>query len=289
MTAIRVILGAKVENLRALRYPLFASFKLDGIRAFKYGPELFSRTFKCIPNRALRQLLAGVPSGWDGELIWGEPTAPDVYRKTNSFAMRHEGPIDGFRFFVFDNREDRGIFADRNGRLYDLPPLVVKLDQRLVESAEEVEGLEQQALDLGYEGLVLRAPEGAYKAGRSTLREQYLLKVKRFEDSEAEVTGFDELHSNANEAKLDERGYTHRSSHKENKIPMGTLGALVCRTVEGVTFRIGTGFTQADRAEIWRRRDYYLGKLAKFKHLPVGAKDAPRHPVWLGWREKIDV
>lgn len=286
--AIRVILGTSVESLERLRYPLLASPKLDGIRAFKYGPELFSRTFKCIPNSFVRAALREVPSGWDGELIAGDPTAPDVYRRTNSLVMAESRPIENLRWFVFDNREDVGGFADRHSRLHDLPPLVVKLDHTIVESPDAALAFEERAVAQGYEGIILRSPTGAYKPGRSTLREQYLLKVKRFLDAEARVIGFEELLHNANEATLDERGYTKRSSHQENKIPMGVLGALVCE-LDGVEFRIGTGFTQADRIIIWRNRDKYLGALAKFKYLPTGIKVAPRHPVWLGWRETIDL
>lgn len=290
----RPILGAKVEHLEALRYPLFASFKLDGIRAIWWGKEFISRTLKTIPNRSLQRIASKleIPSGWDGELIFGEPNAADVYRKTTSACMTVELELSNYaaplRFFTFDNCEDSREFASRQGGLYDIPSLVVKLDQTICDNPQQVLDLEQRAIAQGYEGLVLRDPRGPYKRGRSTLREQYLLKLKRFHDFEAEVIGFEELEHNANELTTDERGYAKRSSHAENKIAMGVLGALVCRTMEGVEFRVGTGFSQRDRGDIWRHRDRYLGQLAKIKSLPIGVKDKPRHPVWLGWRSKID-
>lgn len=286
----RPILGASVQALERLRYPLLASYKLDGIRAIWWGKEFISRTLKTIPNRALQIAArdAGIPSGWDGELIVGHPGAKDVYRRTNSFCMSEEKfETAPARFFVFDHSEHPGIFADRHASLRDLPPLVVKLDHVLVSSPDEVLSLEQRALAEGFEGLVLRDPRGPYKRGRSTLREQYLLKLKRFTDAEAKVIGFEELMHNANSAETDERGYAKRSSHQANLVPMGTLGALVC-DLDGVQFRIGTGFTQADRAHIWANRAQYLGAWAKFKSLHIGVKDAPRHPVWLGWRAEID-
>ena len=83
-------------------------------------------------------------------------------------------------------------------------------------------------------------------------------------------------------------GRTKRSSAKANKSGRVDLGALVCRTAEGVEFNIGTGFSDADRALIWERRDQFLGQLAKFKYFAVGQKEAPRHPVFLSWRERID-
>ena len=53
-------------------------------------------------------------------------------------------------------------------------------------------------LDDGYEGLMLRAPDGPYKFGRSTVKENTLLKVKNFLDDEAEVIGFKEQTTNTN-------------------------------------------------------------------------------------------
>lgn len=287
--AFRPILGAPVKSLEALRYPLFASYKLDGIRAIWYGSEFISRTCKTIPNRSLQAIASklNIPTGWDGELIFGEPNGKQVFRVTTSAVMgsvelrNYATPI---RFFVFDHAGAPGGFAERNGQLNDIHPLVVKLDQVIVTSAAEALTYEQEALSKGYEGIVLRDPRGPYKQGRSTLNEQYLLKVKRFTDAEARVIGFDELMHNANEAEKDERGYTKRSSHQDNKIPMGILGALVCE-MGGLEFRIGTGFTTSDRQQIWRDRDQYLGQLAKFKYFSVGVKDAPRHPVFLGWRK----
>ena len=61
------------------------------------------------------------------------------------------------------------------------------------------------------------------------------------------------------------------------------------QTPEGVEFSCGTGFSDAERADIWNNRDRYRGQFAKYKHFPVGVKDAPRHPVFLGWRNKIDM
>jgi DNA ligase 1 len=295
MSQFRPLLGAKVDDLTKLRFPLFASPKLDGVRAIWYRNEFLSRTLKTIPNRELRAKMAaafsilgyGPMSGWDGELIYGEPTASDCYRKTNSAVMTIHGSADRIRFFVFDNCEARGGFWERMNTYDDILPHVVRLDQILMEHVDELLAYEEVALRDGYEGVVLRAPEGVYKHGRSTLREQYMLKLKRFTDAEATCVGFEELMHNANAAKSDERGYTKRSSHVEGKVPMDTLGALVCE-MGGSEFRIGTGFTQSERDSIWRNQGEHRGKLVKFKHLAIGSKDLPRHPVFLGWRDRID-
>ena len=285
------MLGAAISNYSQLKFPLLASPKLDGVRAIRFGPEFYSRTLKTIPNRAVAEAfrhLSETINGFDGELICGDPTATDVYRRTNSKLMRINGDADDVRFFVFDyiSRPDLG-FADRNAGLDDYFPLVVKLDQRIISDAADLHEYESQVLKQGYEGVILRDPQRKYKYGRSTVREQGMLKVKNFTDAEATVIGFEELMHNANPAMLDERGYTKRSTHLEHKVPMDCLGALICE-VDGAKFRIGTGFTQAERHEIWRHQDQYRGQNAKFKYFSTGMKDLPRHPVFLGWRDPID-
>lgn len=289
MTQFRPLLGERILDLTQVRYPVFASYKLDGIRAIWYGKEFLSRTLKTIPNRALQKEFnkLSIPSGIDGELICGEPNASNVYNRTVKAVMTINGSAENIRFFTFDNCEVSGGFCQRIETLFDLPPMI-KLDQTLIDNADDLFRFEEKAISSGYEGVVLRNPEGIYKHGRSTLKEQYLLKLKRFTDAEATVIGFEELLHNANTASSDERGYTKRSAHQENLIPMGVMGALLVN-MGSLQFKIGTGFTRQDRYFIWQHRNELIGKLVKFKYLKVGMKDLPRHPVFLGWREQIDL
>ena len=132
---------------------------------------------------------------------------------------------------------------------------------------------------------MIRDPQGVYKQGRSTEREGILGKIKRFEDMEAEIVGVEELQRNGNEAVTNALGHTERSTAKDGLTGGDTLGALICRAVGYAdTFKIGTGYTAAQRAQLWAQRDALPGQLAKFKHQPSGAKDAPRFPVFAGLR-----
>jgi DNA ligase-1 len=73
---------------------------------------------------------------------------------------------------------------------------------------------------------------------------------------------------------------------------MGTLGALKVRDVTtGIEFNIGTGYTAAQRAELWAMwlAGTLAGKIAKYKHFEVGVKEAPRFPVFLGFRNPLDM
>jgi DNA ligase-1 len=93
---------------------------------------------------------------------------------------------------------------------------------------------------------------------------------------------------NGNEATTNELGRTKRSSHKGNKSGKGRMGALRVKDIHtGVEFELGTGFTDADKEWWWD--DSKLGLTVKYKFFPVGVKDKPRHPVYLGLRSPIDL
>ena len=94
---------------------------------------------------------------------------------------------------------------------------------------------------------------------------------------------------NANEATRNELGYIERSSHKDNLVGRGDLGALVLEMDDGRQFNCGTGFDDALRAEIWANADQYMGRMAKVKSFLIGVKDLPRFPVFLGFRDEGDI
>jgi len=147
---------------------------------------------------------------------------------------------------------------------------------------------EAAKVEEGYEGIILRSPDAPYKFGRSTVKEQFLLKVKRFIDQDAEIIGVVEEMFNGNEAQTNELGRTKRSTSAAGLSGKGSMGALHVRDlVTGIDFHIGTGFTAADRASMWATPP--IGELCKYKHFPVGQKDKPRHPVFIGLRSKLDI
>jgi DNA ligase-1 len=273
-------------DLDKLRFPCYATPKLDGVRALIFPDGVYSRSMKRIPNKHVQLAFSTNPNfvGLDGELIVGEPTDKDVYRKTNSVVASIDDDTR-VQFYVFDRYNRDGVRYEDRVPQVPTHPWMVAVFSDLCTSMEDVVHREEHYLSAGFEGLILRSPEGLYKNGRSTIKEQGMLKLKRFVDSEAEVIGVEEEMHNANEAKVNELGHTARSSHKANLVGKGTMGALVVRDVRtGVEFKIGTGFTAADRAKEW-----LLGTIVKYKSFPVGVKDKPRHPVFLGIREDFDL
>lgn len=291
------------QELRCVKFPKLLSAKIDGIRMLVIErdgkPVAVSRKFIAIPNRHVQYLFARPGFvGLDGELVVGDPWDKDCYRKTNSGVMSVDGEPD-VKWYVFDSFVyPKSIYAHRaNGAKNTVAGEggnVVWHSQFLVNSYEELLVLEEGWLEQGYEGAILRDPQAPYKEGRSTLKQEWMLKVKRFSDSEAEVLDVLEQQHNDNEATVDELGYTKRSSHKAGRTNAGVMGKLVVRDCNkdspffGVTFEVGTGFTAEQRSNLWDGRKYLPGKIVKYKYFSVGVKDKPRHPVFLGWRDRRD-
>lgn len=280
-----------------LQYPRLASPKLDGIRAVVKNGKVLSSRLKPIPNLHVQKKFCYM-DGFDGELLINQPTMKMLYRNTDSAVMTRAGEPD-ILFWVFDYIYNPAAgYADRYSHLRQYSkerPFLANqgvkfLRHEVIESAKELFEYEQFMLSLGYEGVMTRSMGGIYKFGRSTLREGHIVKIKRFSQEEAEVVGFVEKMKNNNEQKRDERGYAKRSSHKAGKVPANTLGALVVQSpkYEG-TFEIGSGLTAAEAQKIWNSRRKYLGRMVTFKFFEVGDYNVPRHPVFVGWRSRIDI
>ncbi len=281
-------------HLETLRFPCYVSPKLDGIRVLIIGGKAVTRNLKPIPNHYIRNTLeahADVLNNFDGEIVVGEATAPDCFNKTSSAVMSFDGDPD-FKYYVFD-RVVEGSYTDRwikDISYLNTPRFTITVSQLVVNTHEELMSHEEFFVSQGFEGVMTRSPEGHYKFGRSTAKEQILLKIKRFSDDEATIVGFEERLHNANEATKNALGHTERSSHKDNMVPMDTLGALIVKHQDfEETFKIGTGFDDEIRKQIWDNREAYLGKLVKFKYQKAGVKDKPRFPVYLGVRYEGDM
>lgn len=295
MTKPMLAVNAEMDKIT---YPVYASPKLDGIRCLIIDGVAKTRTLKDIPNKHVAGILSNpLLSGLDGELIVGDPTSPAVYRDTVSQIMAHDKTPD-FTFHAFDVHNIPGGYRHRLHVLMDViqmtqgnHPFIVLHRQTLIETERSLLNFEAVCVEQGYEGIIVRANlDVHYKFGRSTVNEGSLLKVKRFEDGEAEIIGFEEEMFNGNEAQTNELGRTKRSTARAGLVGKDTLGAFLVRDcVSQVTFSIGTGLTAAERQRYWAARDSLVGGLIKYKFFPVGVKTAPRHPVFLGFRDKRDL
>ena len=127
-----------------------------------------------------------------------------------------------------------------------------------IRDAAQLAAYEEDCLAEGYEGVMIRTPDSPYKCGRSTEREGWLLKIKRFEDAEAVVLDTYEGMSNHNEAQRDAFGRTKRSSAQAGKVGRGELGGFVVSAVDSnVVFRLGYNHVLGgvDRVTLWEQRE----------------------------------
>lgn len=295
--AFKPMLASHCKDVTALKFPVLVSKKLDGIRATVQGGILLSRSLKPIPNIHVQSMFKGLPDGLDGELIMGDPCSPTCYRDTASIVMSDDKPADGIVLHVFDWYHATKGFSERLARAAcescgSDRPRVKFVNHVRINSLEELDAFEADALADGNEGVMIRSLDGPYKQGRSSEREAYLLKLKRFSDMEATVVGMEEMQHNDNPAFRNEAGRTARSSAKDGKRGAGVMGKLNLvgtGDYKDVSFDCGTGFDAAMREELWAQGEKLNGAIAKIKYFPTGGKDKPRHPVFLGFRDKRDM
>ena len=288
---IKPMLGASVK-IDKLVYPIYMSPKLDGIRVIVKDGQVLSRSGKLIPNLFIQSLFKDY-HGIDGELIVGSPVHPNVFQITTSGVMSIEG-TPNIKLYAFDSWNAEGGIDERYTRLLYITKgsftNIEIVPQTIINSKEELLKFEEDCLQTGYEGAIIRYPNAKYKNGRSTIKEGALLKLKRFKDSEAIILGMEPLLRNHNEATKNALGHTERSSHKDNMIADDLLGSLhVQDCTTGVEFSIGSGFTEEQRRDVWSRQVELIGSFVKYKHFEVGVKTKPRFPVFLGIRDKRDI
>lgn len=290
MTAIKKpMLAGKCERPADLRFPVLATPKLDGIRCLKINGAALTRSFKPVSNEHTRRLVETLPDGLDGELLVENVPFCEVAGHIG----RRSGAPDA-RYYVFDYVEDAGTaYSLRMNALrqLDLPDWCVKVLPVTIADQATLSAFEERCLAEGYEGVMIRSPESPYKCGRSTENEGYLLKIKRFEDAEAVVLDTYEGLTNQNAAEKDAFGRTKRSTAQAGMIGRGEIGGFVVRALDsGVEFRLGYNHVLGgvDRVTLWQQREALIGRLVKFKHQPSGAKEAPRFPKFIGFREEWD-
>ena len=207
-----------------------------------------------VPDFLVSEKLDGVRARWDGRSLWtrggariiapaaftrGWPTDPmdgelwiarGRFDEVSAIVRRVRADPQAWRyvrFMAFDLPANPRPFAERVVRMRALiagtdNPQLAMIPQRRFATAAELDAELARVVAGGGEGLMLHRRSARYRPGRS----EDLLKYKPHQDAEAQVV-----------AHLPGRGKYQ-----------GMLGALQVRTPEGRRFRIGTGFTDAQRA-----------------------------------------
>lgn len=296
---MKPMLAAKTTNIKKVfdGKDKLLSYKYDGIRCLNIDNTAISRSGKEMRNRYIQNKFKELPNiVFDGELIIGNGT--DTFSSNTEGIMTIKAELPNLRFLIFDIVSD-DIAYTRYEKLLEvkdtLPDWCEVVTKEICVDYESYLEYYQQALSKGYEGVMIQSIDGKYKQGRSTLKEGYLIKTKEIIDLECIVIGFTQKHLNENESFSDELGYSKKSSAQEGLVPVDELGALVCETLKsdmfdaGVEFKIGTGFDITLRKEIWENKDKYLNKVVTFKTLAIGALNKPRNPVFIKFRDELDI
>lgn len=299
----RPMKGDQIEDLSKVRLPAYAFPKIDGFRCVLSHRPLTSR-LSPFPNAHFDSELSNLLKEplLDSEAVVGSRRGEGVLGRTSSGLTSRSGEPD-FHLWCFDTPQLGYPFRDRLQLTQQIVnhldhPRIHFLKPRLIETLDELQRYLDRRLEMGYEGIILRCPQGPYKFGKSTLREQWMMKVKPFEDFEARITGYFEERENTNEATREATGKLKRSSAKEGKKPKGTLGGFIGEVIDsktlrrtGIEVRVGGGFTAPQRKDFWLRRDELVeaGALMKCKKQRMGEKDKPRHPNFICLRPEFDL
>uniref|UniRef100_A0ABX1PJ32 DNA ligase n=2 Tax=Aromatoleum anaerobium TaxID=182180 RepID=A0ABX1PJ32_9RHOO len=234
----------------------WVSEKLDGVRALWDGRTLRFRSGQ--PIAAPRWFLDGLPrEALDGELWIGRRSFEQL-----SGVVRKQQPVDDewrqVRYMVFEMPEAPGSFTERIARIRAVtaggPPWLGAVEQFRVAAAAALRRRFERVVAAGGEGLMLHRADAQWVAGRSDV----LLKLTPWLDAEARVV-----------------------AHRPGKGRLqGMLGALEVETPEGRRFRIGSGFSDAQR-----RAPPAIGTSVTYRYRELTAKGLPRFPRYLRVRE----
>lgn len=228
------------------------SEKYDGLRAYWDGQKLWSRKGNLI--HAPDYFLAEFPRDivLDGELWIGH----GKFEETMSI-VRSERPDDRWKrvcYMVFDAPQAKGAFEQRmqflRATVSEGNRFVRVVAQERCQDVAQLLAERDRVVRQGGEGLMLRQPESAYEAGRSST----LLKVKPYDDAEATVIAYE-----PGKGKF-----------------AGKVGALRVRADDGREFSIGSGLTDADRES-----PPPVGTVITYRFRGLTAKGLPRFPSYL--------
>lgn len=280
-------------DLSTLRYPLVLSPKLDGLRCIAWEGVAYSRNAKPLRNRFVQKYFKDNElHNLDGEIIVGTPTGGLVLERSKAVTA-YEGEPD-FTFHVFDmvERHYPGFYPNMEWMTEEMDMEWSRVDfvpQILIENGEaELVAYEQIFLAVGYEGVMLRSLNGPYKNGRSTLREGYLMKLKRFTDGEAVVVVVREGHHNTNNLERDELGRAKRSFVKDGLVGNGMIGTLICNDPTWGQINVSPGImTHAERQALWSSPKSIIGRTIHWRSFGYGTKDAPRFARYYGVKEDV--
>ena len=229
------------------------SEKYDGVRAIWDGSALRFRSGRPVPAPAW--FIACLPKQpLDGELWLGRGRFDAL-----SGLVRRDPPDDAgwreVRYMLFELPDAPGSFEERARAIVALVrgagcPALQAVEQTRVGNRADLKRRLDRTVAQGGEGLMLHLASAPYATGRSDV----LLKLKPYLDTEAKVVG-------------------HRPGKGKHA---GRMGALELQTPAGLRFRLGTGFSDAQRSD-----PPPIGSLVTYRYRDLTPSGRPRFASFL--------
>jgi DNA ligase-1 len=231
--------------------------KLDGVRCVMFRGLAVTRAGKPIPSVSdIARHFASLPFALDGELMLPgrkfEGTVGEV-RQTKRIS-------ETLVYNVFDAIPASGEqtpFIERRGVVLEATSGAwshERVARTPFDLVDDPHAACAHALADGFEGIMLKDPAAPYRPGRT----RSTLKMKPWLDTNATV-----LEVIAGEGKHE-----------------GRLGALVVQTEAGVRCKVGTGFSDGERAALWANRDTVAGSVVELVYQELTERGALRFPTF---------
>lgn len=259
---IKPMLAKNLEDyVEKLEFPLYIERKYDGVRCLAINKD---GEWKLISRSGLElnipHILAQVQGlnpdlVYDGEIyIHGTP-----FQRINQLITKIVPESSKLEYYIYDcvnlsNLDEP--FAFREKRIHS-----IRIQSYLINSMDEAINLKEQFEEEGYEGAMIRTPNGVYKFGRS----KDLLKFKSFNDDEFKIVGY-----------------------KTGKGRFSNCPIWLCQ-ISDKTFEATPVGSFEERAKMLEDATSYIGKMMKVKYFGLTKDGIPRFPIALGIREKFDI
>ena len=216
---------------------------------------------------------------FDGEIVAIDTDKENTYKNTMKLSRTKDLEKHGLKMLVFDymdianfkaqkcpvmystRRAQLSAIFDLNSfKYFELLPMLYNG----TDTSKIIEILNEQTAK-GEEGIMINICAAPYEFKRTN----NLLKVKKFQDTELKVIGFEE---------------------GTNKL-VGTLGAFICEYKNNIV-KVGSGLSDEDRSYFWNNQDKILDKYITVKYFETSTDsktglESLRFPIYMRIREDL--
>jgi len=267
-----------------IKYPVRVEAKLDGLRcvAVKHRGEVSMFTRSGTPIETLPRIKAALEALKADDFVLDGEAMAGSWEDSASVMMSSKTKKDdsGMLYHVFDcvgfeDWQAQKSETHYNARLLDISMVVGDVQgtpfryvkSTLAADETELRSFYAECLDEGYEGVMLKDMAAPYRWKRSDA----ILKMKPVATEEGTIVGWYEA--------------------KESTKRAGQFGGFVVLTPNGVTTRVGGGYSDDLKSKIFSEGpETYVGRIAEVEHQPpFTPTGAMRFPVFSRFRDQSDV